>query len=628
MRTFQGLPMNQRAFDDPSADRLRLGPFELDLRAGELRGPDGQITALRRQGLEVLLMLGRRAGHVVSKDELMAEIWPGLVVGEGSLAQAVADIRRQLGEAGHRHVRTVARRGYMLVPCPEPEQPPEPAGTSGGCGTHEAPPHEGEPARPLPQRSVRPAGVASAPLVAGPDAHVSPAREAVAASRSTPPRLAARIGAVVLLLVLGLAGWVSLAPPKPPWQTPDAGPPLPADAPALSILVLPFIEDGHEEAANPWLADALHGDLVAALARLPDSHVIARDTAVSFKGRSIDIRLAARETGVRHVVSGRLRQEGSRLGMAFALIDGETGVQRWSGTFDVDRAALAQAVGDFAVAIERTLVGELVRTSAARTAARSPAEVGADDLAMQGYALWYRGVTRGNVVAARALFERALLLDPDSVRAWSGIQFTTANQVLNGWTDDRGAALARHNDAVAQLERVDRDGSQTYAGKTFMLFARRDFAAMLRNTTEWTDRHRLPLAYGSHGAALLFNARFDDAVPVIERALRLGPRDPFRAEWQYRLALAHWGAGRYELARDWSQSAAHTTPTLVWPPIHAAAMLRLGHPAQAKRAVAEFAARHPSFTTAQIAHRVPGVDPVFVDMRERLTSSLRELGLP
>ncbi|MBK8687692.1 MAG: hypothetical protein IPN24_04355 [Betaproteobacteria bacterium] len=69
-------------------------------------------------------------------------------------------------------------------------------------------------------------------------------------------------------------------------------------------------------------------------------------------------------------------------------------------------------MGDFAVAIERTLAGELFRSTVERRAALSPTEVSADDLAMQGYALWYRGVTRENVLTARGLFERAVVMDP------------------------------------------------------------------------------------------------------------------------------------------------------------------------------------------------------------------------
>ncbi len=152
-----------------------------------------------------------------------------------------------------------------------------------------------------------------------------------------------------------------------------------------------------------WFADALHGDLVIEVARLHHSLVIARDTAATYKGKAVDPRQVAREMGVRHVVSGSLRQEGRRILLNLALIDGETGVQRWAETFSIDRARLQQTVGDFAVAIERTLAGELFRSTAERRSALSPTEVSADDLAMQGYALWYRGVTRENVLEALAL---------------------------------------------------------------------------------------------------------------------------------------------------------------------------------------------------------------------------------
>ena len=100
----------------PAANRLLLGRCTLELTSGELRDAEGELAGLRKQALDVLLVLGRRAGEVINKDELMSQVWPKVVVGEGSLTQAIADIRRVLGDDGHRLVRNVARRGYMLVP--------------------------------------------------------------------------------------------------------------------------------------------------------------------------------------------------------------------------------------------------------------------------------------------------------------------------------------------------------------------------------------------------------------------------------------------------------------------------------------------------------------------------------
>jgi len=81
-----------------SGQRLDLFGFTLDLSARELRTPSGQLASLRRQALDVLLMLGEQAGHVVGKQQLMQRVWPNVVVGEDSLVQAVADIRRALGD--------------------------------------------------------------------------------------------------------------------------------------------------------------------------------------------------------------------------------------------------------------------------------------------------------------------------------------------------------------------------------------------------------------------------------------------------------------------------------------------------------------------------------------------------
>ncbi len=109
--------MNDRAtVGEAAATQMRLGGFVLDRAQGELLDADGRPAALRRQALAVLLVLGRRANQVVTKDELMRLVWPDVVVGEGSLAAAVADIRRVLGDSEHRLVRNIARRGYMLVP--------------------------------------------------------------------------------------------------------------------------------------------------------------------------------------------------------------------------------------------------------------------------------------------------------------------------------------------------------------------------------------------------------------------------------------------------------------------------------------------------------------------------------
>jgi DNA-binding winged helix-turn-helix (wHTH) protein len=69
--------MNQRTTsEEAAAHRIDLGSFQLDLMMGELLTASGELADIRRQALEVLLLLGRRSGQVVSKDDLMASVWP------------------------------------------------------------------------------------------------------------------------------------------------------------------------------------------------------------------------------------------------------------------------------------------------------------------------------------------------------------------------------------------------------------------------------------------------------------------------------------------------------------------------------------------------------------------------
>ena len=135
--------------------------------------------------------------------------------------------------------------------------------------------------------------------------------------------------------MVSLAALLAWRSTVPAWQSPAdlARAPLPREVPPLSIIVLPLALEG-EAADTEWLADALHGDLVIEVARLHNSLVIARDTANTYKGKAADPRQVAREMGVRHVVRGSLRREGKSIHLNLALIDGESGVQRWAEYFD------------------------------------------------------------------------------------------------------------------------------------------------------------------------------------------------------------------------------------------------------------------------------------------------------
>lgn len=93
-----------------------FGPFRLLVERRELLAHGVPVT-LGQRAFEILLMLVNRHGQLVTKDELMAEIWPGVVVEENNIQVHVSALRKVLGTAadGERYLLTVAGRGYRFV---------------------------------------------------------------------------------------------------------------------------------------------------------------------------------------------------------------------------------------------------------------------------------------------------------------------------------------------------------------------------------------------------------------------------------------------------------------------------------------------------------------------------------
>ncbi|MGB9318300.1 MAG: winged helix-turn-helix domain-containing protein, partial [Pseudolabrys sp.] len=94
---------------------LRLNGYTLDLDQARLFDLHGQAVELRPQALAVLLELGRRHGELVTRRDLSARVWPGVSVTDDSLVQCVVEIRRALGDTRQQVVRTMPRRGYLLI---------------------------------------------------------------------------------------------------------------------------------------------------------------------------------------------------------------------------------------------------------------------------------------------------------------------------------------------------------------------------------------------------------------------------------------------------------------------------------------------------------------------------------
>ncbi|MBD0275952.1 MAG: winged helix-turn-helix domain-containing protein, partial [Acetobacteraceae bacterium] len=99
----------------PKGTIYRFDSFTLDVVRGALLAAGGTEIALRPKAFRLLRQLVENAGRLIDKEEIMAAVWPGVIVTDDSVTQVVKEIRRALGDGEQRLLRTVPRRGFLFA---------------------------------------------------------------------------------------------------------------------------------------------------------------------------------------------------------------------------------------------------------------------------------------------------------------------------------------------------------------------------------------------------------------------------------------------------------------------------------------------------------------------------------
>jgi adenylate cyclase len=226
-----------------------------------------------------------------------------------------------------------------------------------------------------------------------------------------------------------------------------------------SIAVLPFTNmSGDPE--QEYFVDGMVEDIITALSRFDQLFVIARNSTFTYKGRAVDVRLVARELGVRYVLEGGVRKSGTRLRITGQLIDAATGAHLWADRFD----GSLEDVFDLQDRITANVVGAIeptLRKAEIERARRKPVEnLDAYDLYLRALPHVYAALPDENLVGLD-LLNKAIDLAPTYAPALAHAAWCLTQRVTRGWpsagADDvatatglaRRAAAAGGDDAVA-----------------------------------------------------------------------------------------------------------------------------------------------------------------------------------
>jgi len=246
--------------------------------------------------MRLLLCLAQRAGEVVSTDDLLREAWSGVIVTPDSVYQAVASLRRVLGDDPKRptYIATVPRLGYRMI-----------ANVS---------PWVDELAAPT---------VPTVPTAAAPS---PPAALASASPRAARFAFLAVVGTICLALALALA----FALRGKPINTSATA----ANAPPKSVAVLPFLDLTTQQMNEEYFADGMTEELIDKLSQIPGLRVPGPTSSFYFKGKKIKVADIAKSLGVMYVLDGSIRKSGDMLRVAARLIRADDGYVIWTDTYD------------------------------------------------------------------------------------------------------------------------------------------------------------------------------------------------------------------------------------------------------------------------------------------------------
>jgi len=294
--------------------KLHIGAWTVDPASGEIsRG--GETARLEVRAMRLLVCLAERPGEVVSIDDLLDQVWSGVIVSPDSVYQAVASLRRVLGDDSREptYIATVPRLGYRMVATVRPWLEVPNVQSTERSGDFRAP--------------------------------------------TSQPRfglgLGLAAGALLCVVIVGMFVFRGELANHNPSASAGATP-----QPEKSIAVLPFL-DLTEGMKEEEFADGMTEELIDKFSKVPGLRVTPPTSSFYFKNKKISVADVAKALGVAYVLDGSVRKSGGRVRVAARLIRADTGYVAWSETYDRPWDDIVMVQDDIAGEVTRALRASL-----------------------------------------------------------------------------------------------------------------------------------------------------------------------------------------------------------------------------------------------------------------------------
>jgi TolB-like protein/DNA-binding winged helix-turn-helix (wHTH) protein/Tfp pilus assembly protein PilF len=467
---------------------LELGEFRVDV-AGRSLSRGGELVSLPPKAVETLILLAENQGKTVLKEELMEAVWPGTFVEEGSLTQNISILRKALGDP--QWIKTVPKRGYCFV---------------------------------------------------GPVRVATDASEQPAASSPKPPRTHRWLIGSLIVAALIVSSVVLFRRPKAP------------SSPHVARLVVLPVENLSGNPAHDYVSDGLTEELIAQLSTLDPRRlaVIARTSAMTYKGTHKSIDRIAQELQVDYVLESSLRWSDNRLRITAQLISTQDQSHVWASSYDrtaQDMLSMEDEVAKaIALQIDSNLPGKPTR----------PPQAEAYLPYLEGRYYWNKR-TRESLEQGIVLLRRAIALDPRFARAHSALADCYMSQGLLG-AGRPNELFAEAKKEAREALRLDPNLAEAHTSLAYLKFweewdwpaAESEFRKAIALNPDYATAHQWYAEY------LRLMGRFDESIAESRKALDL---DPLSLVINVEAGLPYYFRHQYDKAAEHFQKAIALDPS-------------------------------------------------------------------
>ena len=502
--------------NSPNMKGLRVGEWWVDSALDEI-SKVGTTVKLEPRAMRLLCCLVEHAGQVVSVEQLLDEVWKDVVVTPNSVYHAVATLRRELGDKSKEptYIANVLRRGYRLVAPVQWVDAPQ-------------------------SESALPANL---------DRHQKASRRF---TRSWLRSRAVWFAAVLIVALLSIAYFVTLKPHKP------------------MLVVLPF-ENLSGDATQEYFSDGMTEELITQLGSLDPEHlgVIARTSAMHYKGAHKDVAQIARELGANYVLEGSIRGSKERIRVTAQLIASSDQAHIWAQSFDRDPSDVLKLQSEVASAIAEKIQLALPQTTTTRLTHSPSLNPQAHEAYLEGlYAQNQR--TKPAFEHAIESFNRAIEIEPQYAMAYAELSRTYSLATVVGLGPPTEMMINARNSAFRAIQIDDSvAAAHTTLGFIHAHFefdwpaAEREFLRGIELNASDANAH---LFYSNSLLSPL--GRHDEAIAEMKTAIRLDPRSA---------AVDSFLGRTYLWARRYSDAQTHLQQSVQRFPNFALNHVRLGH---------------------------------------------------